>query len=163
MMQFPMALEKCGLSTDMQTMLTDAIESLKDVKVKLTIPIGQHATPNTADIMAKAVEDWTNWNFESFGYQMGKMLREIIMLAFPQKYSVDASGRLRKYSQAAVMKRKSSVVSASVAIIGGVVAASLLALAAIRGFAARRSRPLPLADEEPLTSDLEDGENHVIE
>merc|ERR1712216_118343 len=70
MIQFPMALEKCGLSTDMQTMLTDAIQSLKDVNVKLKIPTGQHATPNTADIMAKAVKDWTNWDFEGFGYQM---------------------------------------------------------------------------------------------
>merc|ERR1712070_503553 len=114
MMQFPMALQKCGLSTEMQTMLTDAIQSLNDVKVQLKIPMGQHATPNTADIMAKAVEDWTNWDFEAFGYQMGKMFREMLVLVFPQKYAVDGSGRLRKYSQVHVMDGKSGVASTSV-------------------------------------------------
>merc|ERR1719440_177432 len=114
MMQFPMALSKCGVAQDMQTMLMEAIKTLSAVKVRFQFPDDRVHGEEAADKMAKAVEAWTNWNFEGFGYELGELFRELIMLAFPQKYSVDASGRLRRYSQlqASGVETKSSSIPA---------------------------------------------------
>merc|ERR1719446_2003859 len=106
MMQFPMALSRCGVSGDLQNMLMEAIKSLNYLKVQVRVPQEQLPLNNSEKMteeitgqMAKAVEDWTAFNFEAFGYELGKLFRELIMLAFPQKYSFDASGRLQKYTQ----------------------------------------------------------------
>merc|ERR1719486_460046 len=118
MMQFPTALANCGVEMDMQTMLTEAIQTLGNVSIRVSLPRGDFEASET-DEMARAVEAWTNWNFKGFGYELGKLLRELVMLALPQKYSVDASGRLRRYSQMEATQKTSSPLTFSMAIIGG--------------------------------------------
>jgi len=66
MMQFPMALTKCGVSEEMQTMLLEAIKSLNAVHVKFNFPDHKFQATEPTDKMAKAVEAWTNWDFERF-------------------------------------------------------------------------------------------------
>merc|ERR1719355_516412 len=131
MMQLPTALSNCGVSEDLQTMLTEAIQSLGDVKVQMQFPRAQLDGNTVADEMAQAVEAWTNWNFKGFGYELGKLLRELVMLALPQKYSVDASGRLRRYSQMEATQTKSSPITFSMAIIGGAAVSLLIAFAVV--------------------------------
>jgi hypothetical protein len=156
MMQFPMALNKCGVSTDTQNMLMDAIKSLNAVKVQFQFPDDRFRADDATKKMAEAVEAWTNWDFEEFGYQLGKLLRELVLLAFPQKYSVDSSGRLGRYSQMQVLNaNKASSISTSV-IVGGGAVSLLFALAVVR---THRSLPRSNADHslpESLT-DVEDG------
>merc|ERR1719162_1617425 len=104
MVGFPMALKKCGVSANMQTMLMEAIKTLNDLKVEFHFPqeTAEAAealrTNEVAEKMAQAVEAWTNWDFKQFGYELGKLFRELVILAFPQKYSVDVSGRLQRMS-----------------------------------------------------------------
>merc|ERR1719199_2427545 len=43
MMQFPMALSRCGISEEMQTTFMEAIKTLNDLKVKFHIPHDGHA------------------------------------------------------------------------------------------------------------------------
>jgi len=155
MMQFPMALSKCGVAQDMQTMLMEAIKTLSAVKVRFQFPDDRVHGEEAADKMAKAVEAWTNWNFEGFGYELGELFRELIMLAFPQKYSVDASGRLRRYSQlqASGAETKSGTISSSV-IIGGAAVSVLVAFVVVR---ARRMLPYFLVErEQQPVSDIEE-------
>lgn len=45
-------------------------------------------TEETTARMAKAVEDFTKWDFEGFGYEVGKMLRELIILAIPHNQNM---------------------------------------------------------------------------
>jgi len=126
--------------------------------------LAQYSVNNEAtevsEKMAKAVRAWTTWNFEGFGYELGELFRDLVMLAFPQKYSVDASGRLRRYSQSLVVSKStaSSASSASV-IIGGAAMTLLVALAVVR---TRRSVPLVHADTVRLT-DVEDGADLSVE
>jgi hypothetical protein len=138
MMQLPTALSNCGVSQDIQTMFTEAIESLRDIDIRIRFPHGTFNPNAEADEMAKAVEAWTNWNFEDFGYELGKLLRELVFLAFPQKYSFDASGKLRRYSgpvEIADTPVKKWLMSSATLGVGGAVS-FVIALALVR---ARRS------------------------
>merc|ERR1712226_1252762 len=115
--------------------------------------------------MAKVVEAWTAWKFEGFGYELSELLRELIMLTFPQKYYVDASGRLQKYTQieSAAKREIARSFSGPVMIIGGAAGTFLVGLAAVRS---RRSvtRVLPAHDiPPPLMSGIEGGDAENVE
>jgi len=162
MMQFPMALAKCGVSSDMQSMFMEAIQTLKDLKVEFHFPQDRIKTQQAAKKISEAVEAWTNWNFEQFGYELGKLFRELVMLAFPQKYSVDASGRLQRYSEVSVTTtgKKTTSVLASVVIIGGVVVSGMLISFAVARTC--RSERHPLFDQDTPLADMEDGEADLM-
>lgn len=165
MMQFPMALSRCGVSSNAQTMFTEAIQSLNYLKVQFHFPQDRFRAENdqfraedATGKMAKAVESWTNWDFESFGYELGELFRELIMLAFPEKYSVDAAGRLQRYVQmdAKDSGKGSSSVPFATVIIGGAAGSMLLAFAAVR---TRRSPALDRTNAERVPfADMEDGD-----
>jgi hypothetical protein len=129
MMQFPTALSNCGMDQSIQAMFSEAINSLSQVNAKIQFPNGNFKSNAAADEMAKAVEAWTTWNFEAFGYQLGKFLRQIVLIAFPQKYAVDDTGRLRLYSQ---HKTEGESVPTTVAVIAGASFAMILGFAALR-------------------------------
>jgi len=166
MMQFPMALSKCGVNQQMQDTFMEAIKSLGDIRVQFQFPstplTGATATGEATEVtdkMAKAVQAWTNWNFEKFGFELGTLLRELVMLAFPQKYSIDARGRLQRNSQIMDLSagKKAGSIPASAVIVGGFVASVLVAMAAVR---TRKSQPRLLADRMLL---VEDGEATSVE
>lgn len=155
LMEFPSALAKCGLSQDMQTMFTEAIQSIGNVSVQVKLPRDHFSVKSEAVVYAKCVEAWTNWNFEKFGFELGKVLRELLMLAFPQKYSIDASGRLWLSSKFSDLKaqKKPTASSSSMLIMGAGGAVSMLvALALVR---ARRIAV-------HVHGDIEDGSNDVL-
>lgn len=163
MMQFPMALQRCGMGQDSQTMLLEAIKSLGDLHVQFKFPHSLNTNPamqaeKATAKMAKAVKAWTEWDFEKFGYELGELFRDLVMLAFPQKYSVDASGRLQRYSLHAMSaEKKAKAVPGAVLIIGGAAVSLLVSLAVVR---TRRASPQLLVDEDssvPLKN-LEDGD-----
>lgn len=95
LLQFPMALQRCGIGSSTQRMFLNAIHSLKDVHVRAVFPEDRIQAMKATDRMARAVKAWTNWDFKNFGKQVGMLLRELVMLAFPQKYSLSHAGSLR--------------------------------------------------------------------
>lgn len=96
MMQVPGALQKCNIGPETEKMLGEAIHSLKYAKVKFDMP-GQTITQKeTSLLMSDAVESWTRWRFEDFGKDVGELLREMVLLVYPQKYSIDERGILRR-------------------------------------------------------------------
>lgn len=170
MMQVPMALEKCGVAQDMQNMFMEAIKTLNDIKVHIALPddrfraaSDQTKAEETTARMAKAVEAFTNFQFENFGFEIGKMLRELVMLAFPQQYSTGANGMLqRKYSMMEKLRlgKKSELVPEATAIIGGAVVSMLIVKFAFVALRLRRSAPT----ETPfIASDVEGGEAPALE
>jgi len=162
MMQFPMALDRCGISQDMQHTFMEAIKTLGDLHVQFHFPqdgdglgvTGSDQATMVANRMAKAVEAWTQWDFEKFGRELGMLFRELVTLAFPQKYSVDASGRLALYGQSMGAAKKAASISASLAIIGGAAVSLLVAFTAVR---TRRSVQHLQVDRSPIM-DIEDGD-----
>jgi len=96
MVQLPLALQKCNIGPDTQKMLGEAIKSLKYAQVKFDFADDNFSQENTKMLMAGAVESWTRWRFEDFGEDVGQLLREMVLLIFPQKYAVDHRGVLRQ-------------------------------------------------------------------
>jgi uncharacterized protein (UPF0335 family) len=133
MAQFPMALDRCNVGPRTEEMLSEAIYSLKDLQVQIQFPSSPLTPEFATKEMAKAVEAWTKWKFEDFGRELGMLLRELVLQAFPKKYSVDAFGRLqRDVTVRENPSKQQSIVSPLV--IAGVAAASFVALAAVRAF-----------------------------
>jgi len=158
MMQFPMALSRCGLSADMQDTFMEAVKTLNFVKMNFHFPNDVHGAATdqatmVTEKMAKAVEAWTNWDFEGFGKELGELFRDLVMLAFPQKYSVDPSGELRLYGQSMLAGEKAGSISASLVIIGGAAVSVLVAFAVMR---TRHS--LPQLRTARSVIDIEDGD-----
>jgi len=148
MMQFPMAISRCGVDANSQNMLMEAIKTLGNLHVEFQFPDDRVQTTDETEKMAKAVQAWTEGNYEMFGYELGKLFRELVIIAFPQLYSVDESGRLQRYSK--IQAEGSGSVS-SFLIIGGAAVSLLAAFAVVR---TRRSLP----QVEPyILSDVEDG------
>jgi hypothetical protein len=101
LMQLPMALEKCDVDEDTQNMLMEAIQTIGQLRVNVSFPGSQAASQHfrvkeITDRMAKSIEAWTNWDFKRFGLELGVLLREFVLMALPQKYTVDDKGRLRR-------------------------------------------------------------------
>merc|ERR1719272_41245 len=103
MMQVPVALSKCNIGQEAQQMLMEAVKSIKYLNVHFLFPKHMITAHEATQRMAKAVQSWTNWDFKGFGMQIGELLREFVLLmypeggsTYPQQYSVDAGGRLRR-------------------------------------------------------------------
>jgi len=149
MMQFPQALGNCGITMNMQHMLMEAIQTLGNLQIHFTFPQDQVEAGKATDEMAQAVTAWTNWNFKLFGQKLGVVFRQLVMLAFPQKYSIDASGRLQ-----AKLERPEKD-SSPVMIIAGASISMLVAFALVR---TRRSMSQELPENMVAMRDIEDGE-----
>lgn len=99
MMQIPLALSKCDLDEERQTMMKDAFLGLSDGSLSLSIHTpGQVSSYSVEDHLARTVECWRNIQQDgglSFGHALGKLCQDLASVAFPQKYLVDDLGRLR--------------------------------------------------------------------
>lgn len=92
----PTALQKCNINPQAQHMMLEAIQTMGHVHVKAKFPNDKINTQDGTLKVGKAVKAWTNWDFKGFGSELGKLLREFVMLGFPKKYSVDHAGRLHR-------------------------------------------------------------------
>jgi len=149
MAQFPMALDRCNVGSRTEEMLSEAIYSLKEVEVNIMFPSTKLTADYATNEMAKAVEDWTKWKFEDFGKELGKVLRDLVLQAFPQKYSVDSFGRLQR--DATIVPGSKQNLNVNPAIIAGAAVAGFVALSAVRAY---RSSPMRSIYQEP-SSDSE--------
>jgi hypothetical protein len=144
LMQLPMALQRCNIGEDTQSMLLEAIQTLGQLRVHVEFPAANFHHNRLDEItqrMALAVEDWTNWNFKEFGKQIGVMLREFVLLMYPRQYSVDENGRLRRQLSTALNKAGQGITLSFLSfIVLGVTFSVLLGLVAIRGL---RSAAVP--------------------
>lgn len=96
MVQIPLALHKCNVTSQTQQMMGEAVKSLKYAQVKFELPEERFSKKAVKLLMARAVESWTRWRFEDFGQDVGALLMELVLLIFPKKYSIDEKGILRR-------------------------------------------------------------------
>lgn len=103
MFDLQVALRTCGLGPEQEAMLIDAMDA-GSARAKLNLP-GMHGmTPqmereSLSTAFAMALEDWKEHSWSAFGAELGSILRDMIVVAFPQKYSMDDAGRLRSMLQ----------------------------------------------------------------
>jgi len=138
MMQVPMALSRCNIDKDMQQMLMQAIKSIQYLKVHFIFPHHIITTEEATKRMALAVSAWTNWDFKKFGREIGTLLQEFVILMYPQEYSVDSSGRLRRQlggkSKSVKVSWLATNTSVAAFVASASIAAALVGLVAMRGF-----------------------------
>lgn len=100
LIQLPQALHKCGMTQEQQGMLRHAMSQLNSTlnsppHVVFTDGVGFRA--DTVGVqMTQAVQAWSENHWESFGAHLGKLLQELVLLLFPQEYSVDGTGQLHR-------------------------------------------------------------------
>lgn len=100
LLQLPQALHKCGMTAAQQGMLRHAMSQLNNTlnngtHVVFTDGIGFRAD-SVGVQMTQAVQSWSELHWEAFGEHLGKLLQELVLLLFPQEYSVDAGGELHR-------------------------------------------------------------------
>jgi hypothetical protein len=168
LMQLPSALEKCNIDAETQGMFMESIQTLGQVKVNLDFPKGKASLEEISHRMAKAVEDWTEWEFEKFGKNVGVMLREFLLRVYPMKYSVDQNGRLRRQlsSWPHIFKADGRGIAPGFLAVSlvGVALTALVAFAAVRRLRAGTHASVPGLDEvDAESASLNLRDNELIE
>jgi hypothetical protein len=146
--QLPIVLQRCNVGPQTEGMMSEAIQSLTQLQVNIKFPSKGFSPKFATEEMAKAVDAWTKWKFKDFGMELGRLLRALVLQAVPQKYSLDAIGRLQLNAGVSTPTSFKPVVNTSV-IVGAAVAC-FLALTAVRLY---RSRPETASYEEASDSD----------
>lgn len=97
MLDAQIALRRCGFTAEQEAILYDSMEAGRGFHTKFEG--GDHEKYSKGDMsatVAQAVEMWKNKNFKQFGAQMGEAMRDLTMEVYPEKYYVDADGRLKQ-------------------------------------------------------------------
>jgi hypothetical protein len=148
MMQLPAALQRCDISMENQQMLMEAIQSIDKMKFSFHMPEGKANLHQIEEHLAAGVTAWTNWRFHLFGKEIGFMLREFLLMMHPQKYSVDANGRLQRQFESSVFRKNGKGVP--LVVIGGVafaVSLGLISMRAIRCFGGVSNQDYDVKDD----------------
>jgi hypothetical protein len=143
LMQLPSALQRCDIDAEHQGMFMEAIQTLSHLKVHMSFPKGRATLDEISARMAKAVEQWTDWHFTSFGRELGVMLREFVLMAYPLKYSVDKSGLLRR-DLASIKESDRSIAPGFVALMASAI---IFFSAVARGMRSRSHVPSTQSNE----------------
>jgi len=98
MMQVPQAMSRCGLGESERDMLMDAVKRLgAGLHYQLETPQATSISEDqVAHDMATTVKDWAQHEYYTFGLHLGGLLQEMYLEVYGQKWSVDASGTLRR-------------------------------------------------------------------
>lgn len=107
LMQLPTVLARCNINKDTESMLGEALQTLGQLQVHMGLPVGSTKKKDLAETIALSVSAWTHWDFRTFGKALGELLREFLIRLFPQKYTVDDSGRLRRKLERSSLSRLS--------------------------------------------------------
>lgn len=159
-MRLPMAFTKCGVDPEMESMMLESFKTFKELSITFTFPDDKIKADTATEKVALAVEAFTHWRFKEFGKELGKLFRELLLLALPKKYSVDDTGRLRRQllNEAEVYKTKEQQSNSgrAVLVVGSVSLVFLMSLVALNRL--RLSAPW-----QHSHTDVEAGEGDDVE
>jgi len=138
LMQLPSVLARCNINKDTEVMLGEAVQTLGQLQVHLGLPLDRTRKTDLAATIAHSVAAWTNWDFRTFGKSLGKLLREFLMMLYPQKYAVDTSGRLRRQLERVVSQERRSKSSGWSPLLAFFALSLLVVTGILRGIAGVR-------------------------
>lgn len=90
MLKLPRALEKCDLDPEQRRLLEGAVEALADGGAGLDLDVRGMRPVDRARLEAQiagAVEDWARMRWRAFGGDLGKLLQEMAVTVYDQKYA----------------------------------------------------------------------------
>jgi len=118
MMDLQLAITNCGINPVQEAVLFDAMHS-GTVRSRLVAPAGsslaaQRPRDELSQAFSKALQDYKTQTWTDFGTELGSIVREMVVVAFPEKYSLDDTGKLvmaKLDSLRSIEKSKMMVVS----------------------------------------------------
>lgn len=141
MLYMPSALRMCNISHEQEEFIIDAMMS-PDEGLDPSISMHKDAMP-LKELVESATEAWASHEFRKLGERLGQMMRDMVLLAFPQKYSLTDLAE-QPLAQPFLLPAMAAVLAAIVAVV-----------ASFRGWRAfrmrgtsRRSHSLALPGEE---------------
>jgi len=95
--ELPKALKRCGVDSEEEQMLMEAVEALDQLRLRVRMPHGTELSiDHAAEVLKQAVKDWSQLRWFALGKDLGQMLREAVVTAYSGLYTVDNTGRLRR-------------------------------------------------------------------
>lgn len=154
LMRMPSALTRCSVMTaDSQQMWEEALRSFGSIRFNFTFPDDKIKADKATEKVALAVKYFAMHQYRLFGKELGKLFRELLLLAFPQKYSVDAIGRIQRLEEdVAIFRNKKGL--GPVFVISGVAFTLLMSLAALKSL-----RVVGWRYEDRVLVDVESGDH----
>eukprot|EP00418_Pyrodinium_bahamense_P076646 CAMPEP_0179059650 /NCGR_PEP_ID=MMETSP0796-20121207/25462_1 /TAXON_ID=73915 /ORGANISM="Pyrodinium bahamense, Strain pbaha01" /LENGTH=501 /DNA_ID=CAMNT_0020756413 /DNA_START=48 /DNA_END=1553 /DNA_ORIENTATION=+ len=165
MVEAPVALSKCGLGEEQLEMLVASLEALDGMHVQLKLPkSGVHFDPDgPVGQLQKAAEDWKALHWFALGEDLGRLLLQLLVQVFPEKYAVDdTGGASKRLNRLAVASAQGSKMFLRGLLLLLVEAMPLLAIAAVL----RRRRDTGRssgASPHSTSGDLESAMNGAVE
>jgi len=123
-LEFPAAIQTCGLPSEMLSMVWDGTGSLSKLHMALNFPHTDAA--NITIHLSGAISAFTHHHWSEFGTDLGALLKDVLVSMYPQLYSVDDRGSLRKLLQ--LSKAESTALRRESRATTGVVSSSVLSL-----------------------------------
>jgi hypothetical protein len=161
--QLPSALERCNIDTETQEMLMESIQTLGQVHVHVFFQQGKLSIDEIrllSKTLVQAVKYWTKFDYKKFGNELGVMLRELVLMLYPRKYSVDQSCRLRRqWSWTHTFKRMTPGMSPGflISVVLGVSFTAFMGLLVVRRTLSTSHAPSKgFLDVELASDDLSD-------
>jgi len=97
MMEMPSAMSKCGISSEQQSMIMDAVKSMgAGVSTKVQLPGMNVSKTQLTDDFAALMKEWSAGHWFEAGTNLGALMQESAVKFYPMKYSIDANGFLRR-------------------------------------------------------------------
>merc|ERR1712187_835578 len=96
MVDVQLAMRRCDIGPAQEAMLLDTWEAGGKFKTELNLPDTKARTGAVPSLLSSALEDFKYRDWHAFGSQLGKAMQQMAIVAFPQEYEVDDTGRLHK-------------------------------------------------------------------
>jgi hypothetical protein len=94
----PTAMRYCGITKKQEAFVIKSLKALERLRFNVDPANRKVHTREISVDLSQAVEHWTAQRWEAFGSDLGQMLQELVLLAFPQAY--EASDGMSRTGQA---------------------------------------------------------------
>eukprot|EP00928_Gymnodinium_smaydae_P022699 TRINITY_DN18980_c0_g1_i1.p1 TRINITY_DN18980_c0_g1~~TRINITY_DN18980_c0_g1_i1.p1 ORF type:complete len:662 (+),score=135.61 TRINITY_DN18980_c0_g1_i1:92-1987(+) len=144
------ALTTCGFTPDQERVLIHALWAGKLFHGNLSLPDQEVRAHDVTVTMAEAIEEFQDDHYKRFGAQLGTLMREMIVVSFPEEYTKDEHGNLKRVLRDLAQPQRSSTGAAALLLLaaGSLGAAVLFALAKRTRRAAAQLHPQMLLESE---------------
>jgi hypothetical protein len=87
----PVLMVRCGLSPEQRNMFSEALQNMDAIEMAFGIPGDQNRTAAGIEAsikFAEATEDWKAGKYDKFGWHMGGLLRDLLLVMYPRRYTM---------------------------------------------------------------------------
>jgi len=99
------ALRRCGLNEEQSAMLYKSLISLKSFHFRMDVTRARLHNSEISVDLQQAVKEWSKKRWYKFGEDLGKLLQQMVLVAFPKMHSADCLEKRRNLLLSFSMKK----------------------------------------------------------